>query len=67
MLMVMKLRNPDPGEDLPGRGALRQSLRAGVRDSKEVERWRGRTAGNEAAGGRVDGERADSLGWAGTG
>lgn len=39
--------------------------KAGVRNSKTVERCNGRAAGNEVTGQRADGKRADNLGRAG--
>lgn len=65
MLLVLRLSNPDPGKDFLGRGALSERSLGRNEEQQRGGETEGRAAGNEATGGRVDGEAVDDLGCTG--
>lgn len=69
MLIVPQLRNLDEASICQAGGYLVKGLKAGVRNSKDVERGKARAAGDEATevGLGGNGERADDFGLVGQG
>lgn len=60
-----RLSNSDPGKDFLGREALSERSLGRSEEKQRGGEMEGRAAGNEAAGGRVDGETVNDSGCAG--